>query len=175
MSAHIISYEQIKNGPVILEQIQSIFFESSSKKDFRDEAAKEAFYYKYLGFYLKHYPELAWIAMDDKVLGYIVAAPSSTSGDLMSIQPHLKVFESYFEAYPAHLHINCHSDSRGKGVGALLVKVAEASLKTRKIQGVHIMTGPDALNKKFYSKLGFNFEVLKDFHASPILFMGKSL
>ena len=175
MSAHIIPYEQIKNDPVLLEQVQDIFFESSTKKEFKDANDKEAFYDKYLGFYLKHYPELAWVAMDDKVLGYVVAAPSSQRDDLMSIQPHLKEFESYFEAYPAHLHINCHRDSRGKGIGGLLVKAVETGLKARNIHGVHIMTGPDAFNKKFYLKLGFDFEVLKDFHASPILFMGKSL
>lgn len=175
MSAHIIPFEQIKNDPLILEQVQSIFFESSTKKEFKNEAEKKAFYEKYLGFYLKHYPELAWVAMDDKVLGYVVAAPSSQGADLNSIQPHLKVFESFFEAYPAHLHINCHRDSRGKGVGGLLVKAVESGLKAMNIHGMHIMTGPDALNKKFYLKLGFNFEVLKEFHASPILFMGKSL
>ncbi len=175
MSALIIPYEQIKNDPLILEQIRAIFFESSTKKEFKDAADREAFYDKYLGFYLNHYPELAWVAADDKVLGYVVAASSSEGDDLMSIQPHLKEFQSYFETYPAHLHINCHHDSRGKGIGGLLVKAVEKSLKARNIKGVHIMTGPDALNKKFYLKLGFDFEVLKDFHASPILFMGKSL
>lgn len=176
MSANITNLSELHLNSKIMEQVREIFFESSTKKDFKDEAEKESFYEKYLGFYLRHYPELAWVALDDgQVLGYLVGTSSSCDEELMRIQPHLSVFKKYYKNYPAHLHINCHAQSRGQGIGAQLVKAFEERLKTMNIGGFHIMTGPDALNKKFYQKLGLDFEVVENFHASPILFMGKSL
>ena len=158
-----------------LPEIKEIFFESSTKKTFKDDAEKEGFFYKYLGFYLEHFPELCLVAVDEKVLGYVVTSPKSDSSELLSIQPHLKTFEEYFNRFPAHLHINCHADSRGKGVGSKLISETEMKLQGMKIKGLHIMTGPDAANQKFYKKLGFNFQVVQDFNGSSILFMGKEL
>lgn len=170
MSASIIPFHQ-----KYLPEVRDIFFESSTKKDFKDEAEKEAFYYKYLGFYLEHFPELCLVAVDEKVLGYVVGSPDTENAELLSIQPHLKTFEEYFNKYPAHLHINCHADSRGRGVGSSLILEMVEALQKRKIKGLHIMTGPDAENKCFYKKLGFNFQVVQDFRGSPILLMGKEL
>lgn len=170
MSENIVSFEK-----KFLPEIRDIFFESSSKKTFRDEAEKNDFFYKYLGYYLEHYPELCFVAIDEKVLGYVVTAPDSHSNALYSIQPHLRSFENYFNKFPAHLHINCHRDSRGRGVGSKLIAQTENSLKSLEVSGLHIMTAPDAANQNFYKKLGFNFQVIEDFQGSSILLMGKEL
>jgi ribosomal protein S18 acetylase RimI-like enzyme len=170
MSAVIVPFEE-----KFLPEIREIFFESSTRKKFKDEHEEESFFYKYVGFYLQYYPELAFVAHAGMVLGYVLGAPTSDSLELQKIQSHLKIFESQFKRYPAHLHINCHHESRGMGIGAQLVQQFEGALLEKKIQGLHIMTGPDALNKNFYKKLGFDHEVLEDFHGSRILFMGKSL
>ena len=170
MSASIVPYEE-----KFLPQIRDIFFESSTKKSFKDEAERDAFFYKYLGFYLKYYPHLAWVALDDRVLGYVVSAPISSSEEIDTIQPHLKTFERYFSQYPGHLHINCHHEARGKGIGGMLVAKVIQEFKTLKIAGIHIITGPDALNKNFYKKLGFDQQAVESFQGSPILFMGKRL
>lgn len=175
MSALIVPYTEVEGDEEILGELRDIFFESSTKKDFKDDAEKEAFYEKYLGYYLRNHPELAWVARGDRVLGYVVAVANSQDDALYKIQPHLKTFEKYFNQFPAHLHINCHLESRGKGVGGQLIQTVVNQLKAMEIHGLHIMTGPDALNKRFYQKLGFDFEVIENFHASPILFMGKSL
>ena len=173
MSASVVPYI---DRPEILDQVKEIFFESSTRKEFKDQVERDAFFEKYVGFYLRHYPELAWIGvLGDKVLGYIVAAPASTDPELDKIQPHLKAFEALFKAYPAHLHINCHHDSRGTGLGSQLVRVLVAELKVMKIPGLHIMTGPDSQNRSFYKKLGFDFESELPFRGTPILFMGKRL
>lgn len=170
MSAIIIPYED-----KYLDAIKEIFFESSSKKEFKDEREKEMFFYKYVGLYLKHCPDLALVAVTDRVLGYILASPVSDGAEINSIQPHLKIFHNEFKNYPAHLHINCHFESRGLGVGKMLIASLEERLKRRKIPGLHIMTAPGAANKKFYEKLGFDHEIIKYFQGSPILFMGKTL
>lgn len=175
MSATIVSYQSVEKDPAVQKELREIFFESSTKKEFKDEAEKEAFFYKYLGFYLEHYPKLAWVALTDKVLGYVVVSPQSKSEELIKLQPHLKVFDPECEKFPAHLHINCHSDSRGLGVGSRLINEAVEALKNSNIRGLHIMTGLASQNRSFYRKLGFSFEVERNFHGSSILFMGKSL
>lgn len=158
-----------------LLEVKEIFFESSTRKSFKDEAEKGAFFYKYVGFYLKHYPDYAFVAYADRVLGYVVGAPETLEEELLLIQPHLLSFKDYFTEYPAHLHINCHSEARGMGVGQQLVSELLKRLEASKIKGLHIMTGADARNKSFYHRLGFTFEVIENFQGSPILFMGKSL
>jgi ribosomal protein S18 acetylase RimI-like enzyme len=158
-----------------LEEVNEIFFESSTRKDFKDEQDKEFFFQKYLGHYLVHYPEFCWVALEDKVLGYIVASPNSTDEILHSLQPHLAIFNNYFAQYPAHLHINCHAESRGKGIGSLLMNKVIEQMTLKKIRGLHIMTGPDSKNIEFYRKLGFVFETIEKFQGSSILFMSKAL
>lgn len=170
MSAFIVPFEDKYLG-----EVREIFFESSTRKDFKSAEEKEAFFYKYVGFYLKHFPEFALVCVSERVLGYILGAPESHDGELNTIQPHLKIFHEELKKYPAHLHINCHADSRGKGVGGKLVKSLEEMLKARNIGGLHIMTGADASNKNFYKKLGFDHEVIEEFHGSKILLMGKTL
>lgn len=159
-------------GESIYSQVEDIFFETSSKKEFKDNKERDEFKWKYLGFYLAHYPEYAWIALNgDEVLGYVLGMPWSKDPSLYAIQPHLKPFESVFESYPAHLHINCHPKAQGKGIGRKLVMKLLDQLKSQGVSGLHIMTGPASDNRLFYQKLGFDFEVT----INSILLMGISI
>ena len=156
----------------VREQVRDIFFESSSKKDFKSQEEKDSFRWKYLDFYLTHYSEFAWVALGQKkVLGYIIGMPLSSDPKLYEIQPHMKKFENLFSEYGAHLHINCHADARGRGVGSKLVTHFMRKLNDHRIPGVHIITGPESKNKEFYRKLGFEFECERE----GMCFMGKNL
>lgn len=171
MSATIVTL-----APEHIREVKEIFFESSTKKTFKDAAEKDRFFEKYLGFYLRHFPNLALVALvNGRVMGYVVATPVSDDPELDALQPHLKVFQDDFKMYPSHLHINCHFESRGQGVGSQLLKEIEQRLKALNIQGLHIMTAPDSSNKNFYLRLGFDYEKTLDFHGAPILLMGKKL
>jgi GNAT superfamily N-acetyltransferase len=155
------------SAPVIINfreefsvHLAEIFFETSTNKTFKDQNERDAFYWKYVGFYLSHFPEYAWLALqDEKVLGYVLGMPSTENPDLYAIQPHLKAFQEHFKLYPAHLHVNCHVDARGQGVGKMLVQKLINQLKAQKIPGLHIMTGATSDNKNFYQKLGFDYEI----------------
>ena len=175
MSASIIPFTDVENQAEVLSEIREIFFESSSKKTFKDQAEQDAFFDKYLGFYLRTYPEFVWVAVGDKVLGYVVASPDSHGEELMRLQPHMLTFENLFNDFPAHLHINCHVESRGMGVGSQLIQAVVKDLQAQNVTGLHIMTGPDSANRAFYKKLGFDFESELPFGGSSILFMGKRL
>ena len=161
--------------PKDITELKEIYFESSARKSFKDEADKEAFFQKYLGYYLTHYPEYVWVAKSDRILGYMVGAPETRNAELYRIQPHLGTFEAHFGEYPSHLHVNFHADARGMGLGSKLFSELQKEFQRMKIRGVHIMTGPDSRNKSFYTRLGFHFEVNLEFQGIPILFMGKSL
>jgi GNAT superfamily N-acetyltransferase len=153
-------------------QIDAIFFEATSKKEFKDQKDKEAFNWKYLGFYLAHYPEYAWLAVkDQRVLGYIVGMPFTQDPSLYQIQPHLVPFADLFKTYPGHLHINCHESSRGLGIGKKLVSKLMDQLKHEGVKGLHIMTGANSDNRCFYTKLGFDFQE----NINTILLMGRLL
>lgn len=150
-------------------QLSEIFFDASIKKEFKDPKEKEDFFWKYVGFYLAHYPEYAWIAVEEgKVLGYVLGMPFTQDPSLYAIQPHLRAFQEHFKSFPAHLHVNCHVDARGKGVGKKLLENLLSQLKDQKVSGLHIMTGPISDNKKFYQKLGFDYEI----EINSILLMG---
>lgn len=170
MSASIVPFKI-----AFLEEVKEIFFESSTKKIFKDQAEKDAFFYKYGGFYLEHFPQYAFVARDHRVLGYILGASETNRNDLFQLQPHLAVFEKYFLQYPAHLHINCHSASRGQGIGGKLLTHLENQFKIEGLCGLHIITGINARNKDFYRRLAFDQEIREDFHGSGILLMGKCL
>jgi len=170
MSALITPYSK-----EMLSEVREIFFETSAIKEFKDHPSKEAFFYKYLGYYLEHYPQLAFVVVDKNVLGYVVAASETLLKDLVLIQPHLEVFSQEIKTYQAHLHINFHLSAQGQGFGRKLIAQVESVLKSHDIKGLHVMTGPDSQNRFFYQKLGFTFQSVKDFQGSGILFMGKTI
>ena len=155
----------------IFDEMREIFFESSARSDFLSEQDKNDFYQKYLGHYLNHYEDLVWVALNDekKCLGYLTGARSTD--EFIPLQPHLGVFHDKFAAYPAHLHVNCHKDYRGLGIGKLLLEHFENELKKEMISGYHIVTSKGAINRRFYTKSGFEFET----QAENLLFMGKEL
>lgn len=160
----------------MLTQLREIFFETSTVKDFKDDSSREAFFYKYLGFYLEHYPQFCFVAANDgDVLGYIAGSPESLSPKLLYLQSHLEMFREELLKFPAHLHINFRREAQGMGFGRKLIVHLENELKNNDIKGLHIMTGPEAQNRFFYQKLGFTFQIVKDFQSSGILFMGKTI
>lgn len=166
------NFSLIGKDDSIKAELREIFFESSTKKDFASSEEKEKFFWKYMGFYLAHYPEFVWIGHKDfKVLGYILGMPFSHDPSLYEIQPHMKAFQEEYKDFPAHLHINCHVDSRGMGLGQKLMLIFEGQLKAQGCKGLHAMTGPESRNRSFYEKLGFDFEQTRN----GILFLGKSL
>ncbi|HXH29674.1 MAG TPA: GNAT family N-acetyltransferase [Bacteriovoracaceae bacterium] len=175
MSAVIRNFTQ--SPAAVTRGIREIFFESSSRKEFATPQEKDNFYWKYVGFYLHHYPTHAWVALGEKeeVLGYTVVDPVTALPEIFAIQPHLTEFCEFYANFPAHLHVNCHASTRGLGIGSKLVLKVSQQLSAEQCIGLHIMTAPGSVNCSFYQKLGFDFEVTRYFNAAAILMMGKSL
>lgn len=157
-------------------QIKSIFYAASSLKEFSSPERKEAFFKRWCGDYLSFYPEEFSVMREgEKVLGYLSGCLDSKKSLSNLEVPGLGLFSDLFETYPAHFHINFHSDSRGKGLGGQLVKVYFKALKEHGVLGVHLVTSPGAANIIFYRRLGFQHEIIRDFNHMPLLFMGQIL
>jgi GNAT superfamily N-acetyltransferase len=161
--------------PAVEQQLREIFFETSSKKRFKDVQEKEAFYWKYLGYYLTHHRGMVFIAKGPKVLGYCLGMMNSLDKELVELQTHMKIFSDELLKYPAHFHINCHADARGQGIGRKLLLCFERELHFQGIAGVHLITSTEARNRSFYSRLGYLFEVERCFEGQLLLLMGKNL
>jgi ribosomal protein S18 acetylase RimI-like enzyme len=171
MPTHLIGFEDR-----FLGEVEEIFFETSTRKNFNSAGEKRDFFYKYVGYYLSLHPELCFLAWDEKkILGYILGSPISDESELLKIQPHLNCFKDGLLNYPAHLHINLRAMAQGQGLGRSLTMIFEEKLMEMKIKGVHIITGANATNRSFYTRLGFNFELLRQFNRHELLFMGKAL
>lgn len=157
------------------QQVIDIFFESSGIKRFKSDQHKKEFLYKYLGYYFMNYPEYFFVMLKgNKVQGYICGVlDSSLCKELYDIVPHYSIFSDLYDEFPAHLHINTHHLSRGKGVGKELI-----NFFCRKIlasQGVHIITSPNARNVNFYEKNDFKKIATRQHSEHELLFMGRHL
>lgn len=160
----------------ILQQVESIFFDASSLKNFSSPENKSAFYKRWCKDYQEYFPDEFFIMTEgDKVMGYLSGCSHSDEALGKIEVPGYAVFADHFHDYPAHLHINFHSDSRGRGLGSQLVTTYMDYLKKKGIGGLHLVTSPDAKNISFYQRLGFNFQDAREYNSMTLLFMGTIL
>ncbi|MBL7666043.1 MAG: GNAT family N-acetyltransferase [Bacteriovoracaceae bacterium] len=168
----IKTYQQCASAKVVTE-IQNIFFETSTKTDFKNPEEKLTFFEKYCGYYLKHHPNFFFLALhENKIVGYLCGAVNSASEtELYTILSHYGLFEDQYLKYPAHLHMNLTAKLQGQGIGTLLVEAFVNKLKETKVKGMHIITAPKARNVGFYQKNNFAYQLERD----GKLFMGKMI
>jgi GNAT superfamily N-acetyltransferase len=176
MQTEIVSLTDVTNQNELISQIQSIFFESSSRSDFASQEERDQFRFKYLDLYLRN-PELVWIAWNTKreVLGYILGAEKTTK-EHYQLHPYLLQFQMLIDSdYPAHLHINLATQARGLGIGSLILNKLEMQLRDRKIPGVHLITSKNARNISFYQKNHYPIVQEHSFNGTSLVMMAKRL
>jgi len=176
MKVEIVKYNNLSSlEDKVIPSIKEIFFLSSSKKEFRDQEHKEAFFNRWCGGYLTHYPDWFYLLMvEEEILGYLAGAIDSHEVVEKLKVPGLEVFLDLYDLYPAHLHINFHPKSRGLGLGSLLVNNFINEIKNIS-PGCHLITSPNERNVEFYRRLGFVDEFTRKKGDYPLLFLGKKL
>jgi GNAT superfamily N-acetyltransferase len=149
--------------------VREIFWETSAKKDFKDQAEKDNFQKKYLDFYLDHSEFIGFVFEEEgEVQGYIIGLKYFAL-ELYTLHPIYKNFTDLINEFPSELHINLTQSTQGKGVGSQLLSRLEQELKT---SGVFLLTNKSARNYQFYLKN--NYQCLKEL-SNGVVFMSKKL
>lgn len=155
---------------VIQQELENIFWLTASAPK------SESLFYRYMGIYLERNKPIfyAYDEENNRVLGYIL-------GDTDWDDEYTKLFAFYSEAmpslksFPAHLHINCHPDAQGRGVGSSLLAFYEAFLREQHISGLHLVTSLNAENVKFYKKNLYLSLYQTCWKGADLVFLGKTL
>jgi len=141
-----------------LAAIDSIFFESSAKQEFADQAERNAFRERWLGRYLEKHRDSFFVAVDDdgSAIGYLAGClqnPTELShfGDIA----YFETIASLCRDYPAHLHINMAAGMRSKGIGAALIDRFIGWGRENAVGGVHVVTAQTSRSVPFYQRSGF--------------------
>jgi ribosomal protein S18 acetylase RimI-like enzyme len=171
-------FKDVQDASGAVPGIDAIFFQSSNTQNFADAAARAAFRQRWLGRYLEHDPEWAYVALtpENDVAGYLVASlddPAVTSR--FSDVPYFTVFKELTQRFPAHLHINLAPKFRGVGIGSQLIARFVADAKSAGTHGVHVVTSRGARNIEFYAKNGFSEKGATGKGAREVVFLAREL
>lgn len=142
----------------IAEELDSIFFASSNTKAFASDEVRAQFRERWLGRYLTHDPQWAYIAFMEEgdVAGYLVGALDDPAlAPRFSDIGYFGRFAELTKRYPAHLHVNLAERFRSGGIGSQLVQRFCADAATSGAPGVHVVTSRGARNVRFYERNGF--------------------
>lgn len=164
--------------------LDAIFFEASNTKTFASQEARRAFRERWLGRYLSHDPQWAYVALDgDEVAGYLVGCIDDPArAQRFCDLDDFARFAPLTAIYPAHLHINIAHNHRGRGIGAALIARFAAEAAQAGAPGMHVVTSRGARNVSFYERCGFREARCGDresdkqgAEASSLLFLARDL
>ncbi len=161
-----------------LTAFERIFFESSVRTVFASEGERQSFFRRWTSFYLEQCPDQVWFWQDPQAgeIAYLTGClHSADAGLLYRDVPGYALFESQFPDFPAHFHVNCQSEWRGRGLGARLVEHFMEECRRVGARGVHLVTAPEARNVGFYQRLGFTVRQTRPFGSRSLLFLGRCL
>ncbi len=158
--------------------LDDIFFSSSNTQTFASPQARADFRERWLGRYLVHDPQWAYVALTPlgAVAGYLAGCvddPARTQrfADI----GYFGTFAELTARYPAHLHINLADRYRGSGVGSALVTRFCADAAAAGACGVHVVTSRGARNVRFYARNGFREAGALGEGTKEVVFLAKAL
>ncbi len=137
---------------------------------------------RWLGRYLEHWSELAFLAFASRdsgarqVAGYIVGSLDDPARSAMFDDlGYFKALAHLTAKFPAQLHINLDPQWRGRGTGSALVAAYVEEARRRGAPGVHAITTRGMRNVRFYERCGFAEQGQCDWQGRQILFLGRAL
>jgi len=79
------------------------------------------------------------------------------------------------DCYPCHLHINLDERYRNRGVGSALIDAFAAQAASAGRTGIHVVTGEQSRNVRFYGKNEFRPLATVRWNGANSVFMGRPL
>ncbi len=156
----------------------AIFFEASGTKTFASDDVRAAFRERWLGRYLRLYPEWVYLAVDGSggLQGYLLGClddPAQTP--LFSDIGYFQDFAPLTARFPAQLHVNLAPAARGAGVGSQLVSAFVNDAAKAGCPGVHVVTGRDQRNVSFYARNGFRDVGHVTWNGRELVFLARAI
>jgi GNAT superfamily N-acetyltransferase len=158
--------------------VDAIFFEASAMQSFPDAVARAAFRERWLGRYLKHFPEWTYVARapDGLIVGYVIGSPDDPARTpLFDDIGYFREFAALTSRFPAQLHVNLTPAWRGKGVGAALVEAFISNARRAGLAGVHVVTTRGMRNIRFYERIGFREQGALRWNDKELVFLARAL
>ena len=161
-----------------LDALDAIFFEASGTKTFATAEVRAAFRERWLGRYLRQYPEWVYLALndEDRIAGYLLGClddPAKTP--MFSDIGYFQNFAHLTARFPAQIHVNLAPLARGHGTGGRLVSAFSDDARRAGCPGVHVVTARGLRNTKFYALNGFNEAGHIDWQGRELLFLARDL
>ncbi len=160
------------------DALDIIFFEASGTKSFASETARDAFRERWLGRYLRIYPEWVYLAVDDekRLAGYLLGClDDPAQSPLFSDIGYFQDLKALTALYPAQLHVNVAPWARGAGAGSQLVEAFAKDAHVSGCPGVHVVTGRGLRNVGFYVRNGFIEQGHVALNGRALVFLGRDL
>jgi GNAT superfamily N-acetyltransferase len=171
-----------ERSPQFLAELDEVFFEASGTKTFADEAARLSFRERWLGRYLTHDPELAFLAIaapgqqEETLAGYLVGALDDPArAPRFADLGYFQNLADVTARYPAQLHVNLAPAWRGAGIGRDLVDAFIADARSAGAPGVHVVTSRGMRNVRFYAQCGFVELGACEWNGRELLMLGRAL
>ena len=171
-------YADVAGAPGLQAALDKIFFESSNTQSFASDEARAEFRERWLGRYLTHDPDWAYVAQrtDGQIAGYLAGALSDPAlTPRFSGIPYFAAFKDLTRRYPAHLHVNLSGGQRSQGIGSALVERFVHDASDAGAPGVHVVTSRGARNVGFYVRNGFAEVGALGEGAREVVFLARTL
>ena len=146
----------------LIAQLDAIFFEASGTKTFASSEDRATFRERWLGRYLAHDAQHAFLAVagagspSETLAGYLVGSIEDPAlAERFDDLGYFKALSDLTARYPAQLHVNLASSWQGRGVGRALVEAFCQHVQGLSVPGVHLFTGRGMRNVRFYERAGF--------------------
>lgn len=164
----------------IAQDIGEICLLSAVDKEFKDQREKEAFVYRWVVQYLEKFPKTSFFYKEGQLtLGYIVGCPDThhfiDKLDQKGLSWWPEVYPEGYDLFPVHLHINCHPEARGKGVGGKLLGHFEQECLLMGLKGIHLVSAKGMRNVQFYQRAGYREMANYHLKNTTLVFLGKNL
>ena len=170
------------DSAVLLAAITAIFRATAARWPDDPEAAR-AFQALWLDQYLLHERDLVYLAVTQsrapagvQVAGYLVGCRTNPAlSPRFSELGYFQTFAAQCAAFPAHLHINLDAGARNLGMGRRLIETLCVQLAREGLPGVHVVTGRDQRNVRFYLHNGFQEMARAPRGSTDVLFLARRL